>query len=119
MKELKEALIGKNNDRNALTKNSDLFIIDAYGDFYRYCIKNYSHKKIGSPQEEIFILDLNEIKDILDNVKKDAHLDLRIYPIKNLSRTRYKNLKDDLVDTRHFSNIVDKYDLKEISIEEL
>ena len=120
MRQLREALIGRDNSKNA--KSSErLYLVDVFEDFFETAETRYKKRQVGPKFSGVYILTKSEVDWIAENTEiplsKDPNEDLKVYDLSFLSERELEGLKYDLKNgTRSFSYIISTYRLEPIKL---
>lgn len=122
MIQLKEALIGRKNSKNAMSGAvKDLYLVDTFEDFFETAEMRYKKKQVGPKFSGVYILTRNEVDWIAENTEiplsKDPNEDLKVYDLSFLSERELEGLRHDLKNgTSNFSYIISTYRLEPIKL---
>lgn len=122
MRSLFEALIGKKNANNAAAKTvKDLYLVDAFEDFFEVAERRFKKKQVGPKFSGVYFLTKNEINWIAENTEiplsKDPNEDFRVYDLSILSERELEGLKHDLKNGNgSFSYLISEYKLEPIKL---
>jgi hypothetical protein len=116
-KSINEALISKDK-RDWATTEIDLYLVDAYNEYFTTIEKIFKNKEIPSKGSRLFILTSKDIRKVLKDTNHVTSMDIRdlliVYPLTRFKDHDLKLFKDDIHDTAYFENIVASYGLKAI-----
>lgn len=122
MRKLYEALIGKKNSKNAASGAvKDLYLVDAFEDFFETAETRFKKRQIGPKFSGVYILTKREVDWIAENTEiplsKDPNEDFKVYDLSVLSERELEGLKHDLKNGNgSFSYLISTYRLEQIKL---
>lgn len=107
-------LLNKKNIGNIDPIIKDLYLVDPFNDYFKVIDKLYKSKEILPNGRRVYLLNKDEIENVIKVAKKDFDAplrDLAVYSLTGFDENMLKELKTDVFRISHFEDLILKYGL--------
>ena len=107
-------LLNKKNIRDIDIFIENLYLVDPFNDYFKVVDKLYKSKKILPIGKRVYLLNRDEIKNVVETAEKDFNAplrDLAVYSLGGFDENMLKELKIDVFRISRFEDLIIKYGL--------